>query len=76
MNNSRRQQLKRWIQEMEIIKHKLEAICEEEEMAFDSMPEGLQGTLNGMNSEEAIEKMNDAISCVEDAVNYIEEIII
>ena len=76
MNNSRRQQLKKWIQEVEIIKHKLEAICEEEEMAFDSMPEGLQGTLNGMNSEEAIEKMNDAISCVEDAVNYIEEIII
>jgi hypothetical protein len=39
------------------------------------LPEGLKGAPNGMNSEEAIDKMNDAIVCIEEAVESIEEII-
>lgn len=75
MNNKRRQQLKEWIKRIEIVKSELESICSDEEDSFEMMPEGLKGTLNGMNSEEAIDKMNDAIICVEEAVEAIEEII-
>ena len=39
------------------------------------MPEGLQSTINGMNSEEAIDKLNEAIECVEEAIDCVDEII-
>ena len=75
MNNNRRKQLKIWINKIGAIKNELETICSDEECSFDMMPDGIKGTLNGMNSEEAIDKMNDAIVCMEEAVELIEEII-
>lgn len=75
MNNTRRKQLREWIKRIEVIKGELELICSDEEDSFEMMPEGLKYASNGMNSEEAIEKMNDAIVCIEEAVEAIEEII-
>lgn len=75
MNNKRRQQLRRLIEKMETLKSELEIIESDEQEYFDMMPENLQGSMNGMNSEEAIDKMADAISCVEEAIEAIEEII-
>ena len=75
MNKNRRQQLREWIEKMDSIKSELESILFDEENYFDSMPENLQGSMNGMNSEEAIDKINDAIACIEEAVESIEEII-
>ena len=75
MNKNRRQQLKKWIEKMDSIKSELESILSDEENYFDSMPENLQGSMNGMNSEESIDKMNDAIVCIEEAIESIEEII-
>ena len=74
MNNKRRQQLREWIEKIESIKSELETICSDEEEYFDRL-ENLQSSPNGMNSEDAIDKMNDAITCVEEAVEAIEEII-
>lgn len=75
MNKNRRQLLKLWIKRMEDLKRNLEEIISDEEEYFDMMPENLQGSTNGMNSEEAIDKMNDAIVCLEEAVEAIEEIL-
>ena len=75
MNKNRRKQLKEWIKRIEAIKEELESICAEEEESFDMMPEGLQSSVNGMNSEEAIDKMNDAMVCIEEAIETIEEIV-
>lgn len=75
MNNERRKQLKSWVEKAKILKLQLEKIESEEEEAFDNMPEGLQSTINGMNSEEAIDKLNEAIECVEEAIDCVDEII-
>lgn len=75
MNKNRRQQLRKLIEKMETLKSELEIIVSDEQEYFDSMPENLQGSMNGMNSEEALEKMADAIVCVEEAIEAIEEII-
>ena len=75
MNNQRRKKLKDWIRKAQGLKNDLENIAMEEEMAFESMPEGLQSTMNGMNSEEAIDKLNEAIECVEESIDCINEII-
>lgn len=75
MNKNRRQQLREWIKKIDVIKSELEAILSDEEEYFDSVPENLQGSNNGMNSEEAIDKMNNAIVCIEEIIESIEEII-
>lgn len=75
MNNERRKKLKEWLKKAGILKEELESICSDEEMSYDMMPENLQGTVNGMNSEEAIDKMNEAIDCLNDATSAVEEII-
>ena len=75
MNKARRQQLSKWLVDIEEIKSELETICSDEEYCFDNMPENLQGSQRGCDSEEYIEQMNEAISSIEDAISIIEEIV-
>lgn len=75
MNNKRRQQLKILIEKMKALKNELEIIESDEQWYFDIMPENLQGSMNGMNSEDAIDKIEDSISYIEEAIEAIEEII-
>ncbi len=75
MNKARRQQLKKWLEDMEAIKSELEMICSDEEESFDNMPEGVKASQNGMNSEEAIDIMNEAVSSIENAISVIEDIV-
>lgn len=75
MNKTRRQQLRKWLQDLEVIKGELEKICTDEEYSFDNMPENLQGSQRGMDAEEAIDQMNEAVSSLEDAISIIEDIV-
>ena len=75
MNKARRQQLAKWLQDLEEIKGELENICSDEEEYFDNMPENLQGSQRGMDAEEAIDIMNEAVSSLEDAISVIEDIV-
>ena len=75
MNKTRRQKLAKWLKDLEKIRIELENICSEEEECFDNMPENLQSSQRGMDSEMAIEQMNEAASSIEDAINTIEEIV-
>lgn len=70
MNNARRRQIDRVRREvlppaMESLASALsdlEGIEEEEQGAFDNMPEGLQAGEKGEMSQEAISKLEDAIN--------------
>lgn len=75
MNNKRRQQLRKLIRDLEALKSVLEDIQWDEQDYFDNMPENLQGSTNGMNSEEAIDKMDDALSIFDEVIEAIEDII-
>ena len=75
MNKTRRQQLRKWLEDVETIKNELETICSDEQDYFDNMPENLQGSQRGSDSEEAIEQMEEAVSSIEDAISVIEEIV-
>lgn len=75
MNKIRRQQLRKWLEDMENIKSELEVIRDDEQDYFDNMPENLQGSQRGMDAEEAIEQMEEAVSSIEDAISIIEEIV-
>ena len=75
MNKTRRQQLSKWLQDLEAIKSELENICSDEQDYFDNMPENLQGGQRGMDAEEAIDQMNEAVSAIEEAISIVEEIV-
>ena len=96
MNNVRRKKIFKLKQELEQLKNNysydnlsrcidvLTAIRDEEEYAFDSMPEGLQYSSRGMDSESAIDSMNNALEqleeinqievYIEEAIDYLDEI--
>ena len=80
MNKSRRKELMEWAKKAEdwaaqgeSLKDELENICSEEQDYFDNMPENLQGGMRGMDSEEAIDTMNEAVECIDNAIEAAEE---
>ena len=75
MNKIRRQKLAKWLQDLEEIKVELEEILSDEEYSYNSMPEGLQYSIRGRESEDAIDQMNDAVESIADAVQSVYRIV-
>ena len=75
MNNLRRKELRRIIENFKDEKQKLDIVINNEQDSFDNLTDSLQQTMRGQQMEEYIDKMNEAIVCIEDAIELIEEII-
>ena len=71
MNKQRRQKIRDVRKEIENCKENLQKILDEEQDYFDNMPENLQGSMRGSDSENAIDVLE---SCIEDLENIIEEL--
>lgn len=72
MNNIRRKKLAKLYEEIENIKFLLEEIQEEEQEAFDNIPENLEGTERYEKAEEAVCNLESAVNSLEEALEYIE----
>jgi flagellar biosynthesis chaperone FliJ len=75
MNKNRRQQLRKWLEDIEAIKNELENIMDDEQDYYDQIPENLQGGQRACDSEEAIDQMNEAIDALDEAISCVEEIV-
>ena len=73
MNNKRRKEISKIVSTLEGVRDRLSEVVDEEQSAFDNMPESLQGSDRGCESEEAIDCLNDALDSVESAIIYLEE---
>ena len=71
MNKQRR---KRIVDAIYKIEELIQNILDEEQDAYDNMPENLQESENGIASEEAQESLDSAIEALEEAISYLEEI--
>ena len=71
MNKHRRKQVAKAIREIET---RVQGILDDEQDAYDNMPENLQESENGIISVEAQENLDAAIEALEDAISYLEEI--
>lgn len=71
MNNKRRQSVRDAISKIETL---VQNILNEEQEAFDNMPESLQSSENGMISEDAQESLEATIDALEEAISCLEEI--
>ncbi len=67
MNADRRKRLSAIAQKLVDIQTDLEAIRDEEQDAFDNLPESIQGGEKGQTMEECISTMDDAVSSLSDA---------
>lgn len=74
MNKARIKQLINWKKKAEELKEELESILYDEQDYFDNMPENLQGSMKGIDSEEAINQLEDAISTLEEAIDSVDNI--
>lgn len=73
MNNARRKQIDAIISKMEESKSELENLLEEEQEAYDNMPDSLQDSERGEKAQEAISNLEDAISGIDDVLVNLEE---
>lgn len=74
MNKQRRKMIAEVVEKIEALKGDLEMIRDEEQDAFDNMPESLQGSMRGEEMEEAIGYMDDAIEGLDTAIDSLENI--
>lgn len=74
MNKARIKQLINWKKKAEELKEELESILYDEQDYFDNMPENLQGSMKGIDSEETINQLEDAISTLEEAIDSVDNI--
>lgn len=74
MNKQRRNEISNIMTELESLKSRLESVHMEEEMVFDNMPENLQYSMRGEESQEAIDCMSEAISNLEEVIDQLNEI--
>ena len=82
MNKQRREkirQLKARFQdiqtELKQASSELSSILNEEQDAFDNMPEGLQSSCRGMCSEDAIDNMEEGSDKLDEAIELLSDIV-
>ena len=73
MNKPRRKRIDAILQKLEELSEELCIIKEEEEEAFENLPESLQETERGESMQDAINNMDEAISNISDATEYLRD---
>lgn len=72
MNKCRRAAIENIRTRLEGLKEELEFLQEEEQEAFDNLPESLQGGDRGQQMDEYITKLGDAVSDFENALDNLD----
>lgn len=72
MNKARRKKLQELLEQLVTIKDELDMVQEEEQEAFDNLPESLQYSERGQQMEQAIENMSSACDYLDDVISCIE----
>lgn len=74
MNKERRTKINNIVKKLDVALNDLKEVLFEEEMVFDNMPENLQGSMRGEESEEAIDLMNEALESLQSAYDNLDNI--
>lgn len=75
MNMTRRNEIKSIIEDLGALKERIEAVGQDEQEAYDNLPEGIQDSERGQNMEQAISDLEDAASNIEDIVDTLQDIV-
>jgi len=75
MNAKRRKAIDKIVSKLEELQADLEWVREEEQDAYDNTPESLQESDRYAESEEAISAMEDADGSIQEAIDYLSDLI-
>ena len=82
MNKQRREKIRQLKTQIDLIKtdlkkasSELSSILNEEQDAFDNIPEGLQSSYRGMCSEDAIDSMEEASEKLDEVIDLLWDIV-
>ena len=73
MNKTRRALLAKLYTKLDDLKCDLQTLQEEEHEYYDNMPESLQGSVKGEDSETAASNLEEACDSLEEALGKVEE---
>lgn len=71
MNKQRRKALAEVQEALTVVQDALETLKSEKEDYYDNMPESIQDGMRGEVAQEAINALDDALSNISDAAEYI-----
>ena len=75
MNKARRKAIEEIIDQLGTLKEQLECISEEEQEAFDNLPESIQYSERGEAMGEYVTDLDDAASSIDDVMSTLQDII-
>lgn len=75
MNKSRRKRIEKIAEQLAELQSELESVRDDEQDAFDSMPEGLQYSERGDAIQEFVDDMDDAIGDFENIIETLNDIV-
>ena len=75
MNAKTRKEIEKLTESLDEIKCAIEQMQYDEEEKFDNLPESIQDSERGDEFQEAIENLESAASSLEEAIDYLNEIL-
>ena len=72
MNKARRKKIADLRTSLETLKENLDLIRDEEQEAFEAMPESIQGSEKGTDMEEGLESLSDVFDELESVIDRLE----
>lgn len=73
MNNIRRKAIQEIMDKLEDLKCDIESLKDEEQEAFDNLPEGIQASERGEAMESAVYNLDEAYESIESVIESLEE---
>lgn len=73
MNEQRRKEIETVLGDLADLRSRVQAIHDDEQNAFESMPEGLQTSAQGQASEAAAAALDDALSAFDDVESSLSD---
>ena len=73
MNNARRKEIEKITADLEAIKERIEALQEEEQDAFDNLPESIQYGERGDKMQSTIDNLEYAADNIQDCLDNLSE---
>lgn len=73
MNNARRKRIDSLIDGINAVSTGIQTLRDEEEAAYDALPESLQDTERADAMQEAMENLESAVDALGEAVDYLME---
>lgn len=74
MNKQRRKEIKNIMQELRDAQSAMEIVLANEEEAFENMPESLQSSTRGVDSEEDIDVLNGSIDNLDVIIDNLSDL--